>query len=64
MNTTVTIWLLIFTASGYRPAVVIERFPTAETCQAALVATQQWTDSKAENARQFPMCLKASVAIK
>lgn len=56
---TSTIYILIFAASGYRPAAVIAEYPTMEHCQAAIVEVVKYSNASVANANQFPFCLKS-----
>jgi hypothetical protein len=59
--TTVTLWILIFTGSGYRPAAVVDRFSTEAACNAAAAQMDRLSEGPGI-AKQFPACLRAEVA--
>jgi len=54
--TAVTLWILMFTSQGNRPAVVIDRFPTEGDCAEAIKAI------KVQDKYEYPYCFKARVA--
>jgi len=56
--TTVTLWLLIFTASGYRPAVVVEHFNTQARCEAAAAEMDRLSSARGGPSAQLPACLR------
>lgn len=63
--TTITLWLLIFSANGYRPAVVIDRFKEQGLCEAALRSTLEWQGKSYQQggiSDQFPFCLRVDTA--
>lgn len=52
----VTLWILILTSLGNRPAVVVDRFPSEVACMEAVKAV------KAQDKYEVPYCVKATVA--
>ncbi len=57
---TITLWLLIFAGSGYRPAIVVERFASEAHCMDAVEQIKRITSGPGFGS-QFPMCLRVEV---
>lgn len=60
--TTVTLWILIFTASGSRPAVVVEHFNTQARCEAAAAEMERLSNARGGPTGQLPACLRVEAA--
>lgn len=58
----VALWLLIFSAGGYRPAAVIEQFLTKEECMAAKAAINGLEQGKDNISLQYAICIPVNAA--